>query len=68
MSRQRIQRKRTPGWRMSLNADATRMEWRYLPIGPDCDAAKHRACSGQALDETTDEIVACTCACHQEDQ
>ena len=33
-------------------------------IGPDCQADKHRACDGRALDEATDEITRCQCACH----
>ena len=31
------------------------------PICPECRDAKHGNCAGQALDETTDEIVDCTC-------
>lgn len=37
------------------------------PIGPDCHDGKHRACDGRALDETTDEITTCNCACHKEE-
>lgn len=33
-------------------------------IGPDCQSNKHRACDGRALDEATDDIVACQCTCH----
>lgn len=38
-----------------------------MPLSPECrDRFKHQACAGQALDETTDEIVDCTCRCHEE--
>lgn len=38
------------------------------PIGPDCLHGKHPACDGRALDPATDDVVACTCHCHtQED-
>jgi len=30
-------------------------------VSPDCRVGKCRACAGQALDETTDEVVACRC-------
>jgi hypothetical protein len=33
------------------------------PICPECRADKHRVCAGEALDETTDEIVECACGC-----
>lgn len=35
-----------------------------LAINPECQAGKHRVCFGQALDDTTDQIVACECECH----
>jgi len=31
---------------------------------PDCQVGKHPACAGEALDERSDEIVPCNCACH----
>jgi len=31
------------------------------PVGPDCVAGKHDVCAGEALDETTDTIVPCSC-------
>lgn len=34
------------------------------PICPECAAGKHRNCTGWALDETTDEVVACGCVIH----
>lgn len=33
-------------------------------LGPDCRDEKHRACSGDALDEVHDDIVQCQCGCH----
>lgn len=38
------------------------------PIGPECRAEKHRNCDGDALDETTDEIVQCACGCNRPDE
>lgn len=34
------------------------------PLNPDCTQEKHRACSGQAWDWDTDDLVACACPCH----
>lgn len=34
------------------------------PMDPDCAQGKHRACIGQALDVTSDDIVPCGCECH----
>lgn len=31
------------------------------PICPECRSGKHGNCDGEALNEATDEIVACTC-------
>lgn len=39
--------------------------WEAKPRNPDCEAGKHRACDGRALDPTTDDIVACPCQCHR---
>ena len=37
------------------------------PINPDCAAGnKHRACAGDAWDETTDSPTTCACECHAE--
>lgn len=33
-------------------------------LSPDCRVGKHDACSGDALDEATDEIVPCQCFHH----
>lgn len=33
------------------------------PVSPDCAAAKHTACTGDAMDDH-DRIVQCMCACH----
>jgi len=35
-----------------------------VPVGPDCRDGKHDACDGRALDEHTDDVTACSCACH----
>jgi len=35
------------------------------PLSPDCEVAKHTACSGDAWDLLADEVTACTCACHR---
>lgn len=32
---------------------------------PECRADKHRNCDGRALDNGTDEIVACECDCKE---
>lgn len=32
---------------------------------PECRASKHRNCDGRALDNWTDEIVACECDCKE---
>jgi len=33
-------------------------------FSPDCEAAKHDACSGDAWDELLDRATRCTCMCH----
>ena len=34
-------------------------------LSPDCrDGNKHRACLGDAWNNTTDQPCACECACH----
>lgn len=33
---------------------------------PDCQAGKHTACSGEAWDDTMDELAACPCLCHSD--
>ncbi|MGP5162586.1 hypothetical protein [Arthrobacter rhombi] len=38
------------------------------PIGPDCLHGKHPACDGRALDPATDDVVACTCHCHTQEE
>lgn len=35
-----------------------------LAVSPDCEAGKCRPCAGAALDERTDEIIACEHECH----
>lgn len=35
------------------------------PLGPDCRDGKHPACTGDAIDEHTDQITTCTCTCHE---
>lgn len=38
------------------------------PLNPDCAAGnKHRACAGDAWDETTDSPTTCACECHEGD-
>lgn len=34
------------------------------PVSPDCAAGKCRPCAGSAMDDDTDEIVACQHECH----
>jgi hypothetical protein len=34
------------------------------PVSPDCETAKHAACSGDAWDLLRDELTTCTCTCH----
>jgi len=35
------------------------------PLDPDCRSGnKHRACSGSAWDDDTDQLVDCACPCH----
>ena len=36
-----------------------------VAASPDCRAAKHTACSGDAWDVVRDEPAACPCSCHQ---
>lgn len=33
-------------------------------VSPDCAVNKHEACAGEALNMSTDDIVACGCHCH----
>lgn len=33
-------------------------------VSPDCEQAKHAACSGDAWDHELDEPTLCTCDCH----
>jgi hypothetical protein len=33
-------------------------------LSPDCEAGKHRACSGDAWDVAVDEPRRCECSCH----
>lgn len=35
-----------------------------VPVSPDCAAGKCRPCAGSAMDDETDEIVACQHECH----
>ena len=35
-------------------------------LSPDCEQAKHTACSGDAWDHDTDSPAACQCLCHIE--
>ena len=37
------------------------------PTSPDCQQAKHQACTGTqaAWDHLKDELADCTCFCHQ---
>lgn len=35
-----------------------------MPISPDCDYGKHRACHGDAWDTVTDSLTRCDCECH----
>lgn len=64
-------------WIRSTTKDGRRWKNRFDPTetivitgkpapatGPDCQANKHPACDGRALDEATDEITRCECACH----
>lgn len=37
------------------------------PLDPDCEVGKHAACSGRALDPTTDELTPCACPCHRQE-
>lgn|GEM_PF-2094474 len=38
---------------------------RHAPAcSPDCAQGKHRACSGDAWDEATDDPTDCSCECH----
>ena len=39
---------------------------RPMPYSPDCAQGKHRACAGTAWDFDADELVACTCGCHDD--
>jgi hypothetical protein len=32
-------------------------------VSPDCRAAKHGACSGDAWDDAADKVVPCECRC-----
>lgn len=34
------------------------------PTSPDCETAKHQACSGDAWDHLRDEPTTCRCICH----
>ena len=34
------------------------------PTNPDCATGKHKACAGDAWDETTDAATTCGCWCH----
>lgn len=34
-------------------------------MNPDCSQGKHVACSGQAWDWDTDDLVPCPCTCHR---
>jgi hypothetical protein len=34
------------------------------PLNPDCEQNKHRACTGDAWNEQTDEPTTCGCRCH----
>ena len=40
-----------------------------MNISPDCrDGNKHKACTGDAWDHTTDQPAPCDCECHKEDE
>ncbi|MBM6622644.1 hypothetical protein JTF08_13595 [Micrococcaceae bacterium RIT802] len=44
--------------------DMVQVTGAWRAIGPDCIHGKHRACDARALDEEQDDIVECTCHCH----
>lgn len=57
------------GWGDPLNLVCWGLDFPCCtPTGPDCRDGKHPACDGRALDEHTDNITNCTCACHTESE
>lgn len=51
-----------------LPGDVVEVTGATPPIGPDCLHGKHPACDERALDPATDDIVACTCHCHAQEE
>jgi hypothetical protein len=37
-----------------------------LPVDPDCQGGKHKACLGETYDELLDKWVECGCPCHSQ--
>lgn len=51
-----------------LPGDVVEVTGATPPIGPDCLHGKHPACDGRALDPASDDVVACTCHCHTQEE
>lgn len=34
-------------------------------MNPDCKTGSHKACAGDAWDDTTDQLTECACECHE---
>ena len=51
-----------------LPGDVVEVTGATPPIGPDCLHGKHPACDARALDPATDDVVACTCHCHTQEE